>query len=154
MSEHIQPIASQRRVAEADRQRLAVEARRAGAAYDDIARQLGYRDKSGAYRAVRAGLAKALREPADDLRALELARLDRLQLAHWQKAAAGDAAATHTVLKIMERRAKLLGLDAPIRVDVRRLVREIAARHDLTDDESRVLFDDLSAYLDGQREAT
>jgi hypothetical protein len=49
---------------------------------------------------------------------MELARLDRLQAAVWGDAIAGDIAAIHTVLKIMERRAKYAGLDAPTRAAI------------------------------------
>ena len=61
-------------------------------------------------------VAKALRscrdQPAREVRQLELLRLDQLQSAHYQAAMGGDAAAATRVLSIMDRRAKLLGLDA------------------------------------------
>ena len=46
----------------------------------------------------------------DELRELESARLDALQLAAWAKVEQGDLHAIEIVLKIMDRRAKLLGL--------------------------------------------
>jgi len=61
-------------------------------------------------------VAKALRscrdQPARDLRQLELMRLDQLQSAHYKAAMTGDSTAAQRVLAIMDRRAKLLGLDA------------------------------------------
>jgi hypothetical protein len=51
-----------------------------------------------------------------DLVELESQRLDALQAGLWDKALAGDVKAARTVVKIMERRARLLGLDAPTRV--------------------------------------
>jgi hypothetical protein len=147
---------SARRLAAVERQRLALGMRRGGASYDDIARKLGYAGPNGAHKAVLSAIRKTLAEPADDVRLLELDRLDRLQLAYWTRATGDrdrppDLAAAHYVLKLMDRRARLLGLDAPIKIDVRALVREITTRHDLSDDESRVLYDDLTAYLDAQR---
>jgi len=50
------------------------------------------------------------------LRALELLRLDELLNALWDTAIAGDLKAVDRVLKVMERRAKLLGLDAPFEI--------------------------------------
>ena len=47
--------------------------------------------------------------------ALELERLDALTLAAWPRARAGDDRAIRVVLRIMQRRAKLLGLDAPLK---------------------------------------
>ncbi|MCG5495636.1 TetR family transcriptional regulator C-terminal domain-containing protein [Ectothiorhodospira variabilis] len=47
------------------------------------------------------------------LRALEAERLDALQHGLWEAAVGGDMMAVDRVLRIMERRAKLLGLDSP-----------------------------------------
>jgi hypothetical protein len=50
-------------------------------------------------------------ETADQLQRLEVSRLDMLLRAVWAKAKEGDFRAIDRVLSIMERRAKLLGLD-------------------------------------------
>ena len=63
-----------------------------------------------------AALKATLQEPADELRTLELERLDRLLLGVWGQAAKGNQGAVDRALKIMERRARLLGLDAPTKV--------------------------------------
>jgi Homeodomain-like domain-containing protein len=72
-------------------------------------------------RSIRRSLNNAL---ADDifpdvvqLRALENARLDELLGAIWQRALEGDNRSVDRVLRIMERRAKLFGLDATERRD-------------------------------------
>jgi hypothetical protein len=49
------------------------------------------------------------------LRGLELERLDALHAACWPAALAGHLRSIDTVLRIMRRRAALLGLDAPRR---------------------------------------
>ena len=46
-----------------------------------------------------------------DLLDLEIDRIDRLQLAVWDEALAGDRQAVETVLKLIMSRAKLLGLE-------------------------------------------
>lgn len=93
------------------REGQALELRRAGLTYDAIAERLGFANKGGAYKAVKRALQRTLQEPADELRALEVDRLDRLQAAIWPKAMRGDTAAVDRVLRIAERRARLLGLD-------------------------------------------
>jgi hypothetical protein len=98
-----------------DREVAALQLRRAGCTYDVIARRLGYSNRSGAWHAVRAGLSATLREPADELRGLELERLDRLHEAVWDRAIRGHLASVDRVLAIMKRRSALLGLDAPRR---------------------------------------
>ncbi|MEU4228278.1 hypothetical protein AB0F17_28625 [Nonomuraea sp. NPDC026600] len=48
---------------------------------------------------------------ATETRELELIRLDRLQAALWPDAMTGDTTAARTILRVMDRRARLLGLD-------------------------------------------
>lgn len=110
---------SQRRLEAIENQRKALELRKAGVTFVVIAEQLGYRGPSGAYRAVMSALKRTLQEPADEVRTLELERLDALLLALWAQAKQGQQGAVDRVLKVMERRAKLLGLDAPTKTDVR-----------------------------------
>lgn len=93
------------------RQIRAVELRKAGVGYRQIAEELGYASPSGAYEAVQAALAKARTEPAEELRGLMTARLDEMLTGVWEAAISGDADSVAAVLRIEERRAKLLGLD-------------------------------------------
>jgi hypothetical protein len=91
----------------------ALDMRLAGASYDEIARQLGYADRSGAWRAVEGELRELRHEKAREVISLELARLDLLMASAWTDALAGDRHALAAVLRIMERRARYLGLDNP-----------------------------------------
>ena len=50
---------------------------------------------------------------AEESRELELERIDEVMLAYYEKAIDGDEKAADIVFKAMDRRAKLLGLDAP-----------------------------------------
>src|SRR3972149_6778053 len=102
---------SEKAIAEKRRTARAIELRMAGFTYDSIAEQLGYASKSGASHAVHRALTRMIREPTEQLRDLELDRLDTLQRSLWSVARGGDVAAVDRILKIMERRAKLLGLD-------------------------------------------
>lgn len=53
----------------------------------------------------------------DDVVRVEVQRLDRAMAAIWTKVQGGDLEAIDRMVKLMERRAKLLGLDAPKRVE-------------------------------------
>lgn len=98
------------------KQAEAVKMKVAGATYEDIAKILGYADHTGARWAVHAGLAARLDDAGvEELRQIELERLERLHLSRWKKATDGDNEAYVLVLRTMERRAKLLGLDAPVK---------------------------------------
>lgn len=93
----------------------AVKLRASGLTYTQIAADLGI-SETGARKAVKRSMEKIkeeLRESAADLRNLELERLDALQYALWAKATAGDVQAVDRVLRVMTRRAALLGLDVP-----------------------------------------
>lgn len=101
-----------------ERQVKALELRRSGMSYHEIAAALGI-GKSQAQRYVQAGLASAREQvaaEASDLRAEEVSRLDGMLRGLWPDARKGHLGAVEKVLKIMERRAKLLGLDAPTRI--------------------------------------
>ena len=99
-----------------ERQAKALELRKQGKGFVEIAKTLGYGGPSGAHKAVMTALKKTLQEPADELRTMELERLDALHAALWPQAIAGKWLAVDRVLSVMERRAKLLGLDAPTKV--------------------------------------
>lgn len=101
-----------------ERQRQALELRKAGASYDQIARQLGYSNESGAYKAIQTVLQATVQEPSDEMRTLELKRLDQMLIGLWPDAQRGHQGAVDRALKIMERRAAYLGLDAPKRSEL------------------------------------
>lgn len=100
-----------------ERQAKALELRRMGKGYAEIAAAVGI-GKSQAHRLVQAGLQDArdqIAARADDLRAVELSRLDGMLAGLWPDARKGNQGAVDRVLRIMERRARMLGLDAPTR---------------------------------------
>lgn len=121
-----QPGATGARAIEtAERTKQVMDLRRAGASFDTISAQLGI-SKSTAHTAVKRGMKQMLKPAADELRQLEADRLDALQLANWRDAMGAIDTATGTkptreermaagrfVLSVMDRRAKLLGLDQP-----------------------------------------
>lgn len=95
------------------RRAQALELRLGGENYEKIAEKLGV-NKSTAIRDVRHeldALAAINEGKASSLRALELARLDKLQAGLLWQVQDGSVPAVLASLKIMERRARLLGLD-------------------------------------------
>jgi DNA-binding CsgD family transcriptional regulator len=106
------------RVRAAQLQDRCLELRANGLSFREIARELKVAPAT-AYKAVARGLAAVnagCREQAQELRALEALRLDQMQAALWQQAIEErDVRAIDRILRIMERRARLLGLDEPER---------------------------------------
>lgn len=119
-----QPLAQ---LEEAERSAKAVAAVLRGMNYDQAAKAAGYADRSGSYRAVQRVLiatAADLAANADALRALELARLDRILL---ELSTVALSANTALDLKLkyldamhrnIDQRSKLLGLYAPTQHEV------------------------------------
>lgn len=102
---------SPRRLDVAARRARALELRRAGVRYADIAAWLGYRSRSAACQDVTRALDGIIREPGEEVLAAELDRLDRMLTGLWPAARSGDVQAVDRVLRIMDRRARYLGLD-------------------------------------------
>lgn len=98
-------------------QGAALALRCAGLSFAAIGTRIGV-CKAQAFKLVRKGLEETrlqIAGSADTLRSEELARLDGMLQKVYPRAARGDLAAVDRVLKIGERRARLLGLDAPTR---------------------------------------
>jgi hypothetical protein len=120
------------RIGRARRGVEALELRLAGHSFAEIGRRMGV-SGARAFALVRGELDRlnAQRsEDATELRAIEEARLDKLLSAVWDAALAGDLKAVSTALAILQRRARLLGLDLEPdmlpREEVRRLAGELA----------------------------
>jgi hypothetical protein len=96
------------------RQARALDMRVAGFQYPDIAEELGYRNKGSAYKAVMAGLKAMMQEPANELRRMEIARLDEAIRVLYPPVLRGSLSHVDRLLKVMERKARMLGLDMPI----------------------------------------
>lgn len=95
----------------------AQQLRLAGASWPEIARALGYVDAQHARKMVATNTADFRLEAASEMIKMELERLDMLQLVVWRKARNGSIKDIETVLKIMQLRAKYLGLDDGHHVD-------------------------------------
>lgn len=152
-----------RSLAEAEiRERRAVQLKIAGLTYQQIAdTPVGdglvdedgdpitlYATATGAWDAVQRSLKKhaaEFTESLDELRTLELERLDALFRAHSPKALKGDDKATNQCLRIMEARRKYVGgLEAPqkVQMDVSSDEQTLAALSILSELKSRPALSD------------
>jgi AraC-like DNA-binding protein len=100
-----------------DKEIKVLELRRVGLTWSRIAEEVGYADHTGAYAAYKRAIKRTMQQPAYELRAQELDRVDRLQVAIWPNAMKGDTRAILTIVRLMDRRAKLTGLDMPIKIE-------------------------------------
>lgn len=106
-----------------DKEKRVLELRRGGLTFDLIAERVGYASASGAHKAFKSACRRIVVEDVDAIRNTEIDRLDIAQAAIWSDVINGAdaqirARAVLALIKIMERRAKLLGLDMPVKSQV------------------------------------
>jgi hypothetical protein len=97
----------------------AYEMRLKGMSYRQIAQELGitFPTAHSYVKEVMNELNKYSLELIETYRDMELTRLDAAQNAIYKKVLKGDDRAITTMLKIQERRARVLGLDAPVKTE-------------------------------------
>ena len=98
-----------------EEERRALELRKAGFTYEKIAQQMGLKSPILARNRVMKALDKTLQEPSEEVRKMELERLDSILLGLWPRILKGEPRAAEVGLSVMERRSRMLGLDAPVR---------------------------------------
>ena len=109
-------------IAVRQRGQQAIRLRMSGATIAQISGQLGYASEAGAYKAIMRELEQTAQdqgESTEAVRQLELKRLDQMLFPIWNQVISGDQGAISTALRIQERRASLLGLDAPKQIEAR-----------------------------------
>ncbi len=108
---------NKRSVLRLERERRALELRRQGYRYDEIAAALGI-SVVGAWKIVQSAYKRTLQQCNEEVeinRRLDLERLEMALTRLWPNINANRGWAYERLLGILERRAKLLGLDMPAR---------------------------------------
>lgn len=105
-----------RRLIALERQRMALELRKSGATFAQIAEHVGYSSPNSAWRAVQSALKEITHEPALELRTLEMERYNYYLLKLWPDVQKGSRAAIETALRVQDRIDKLNGLEAPTEI--------------------------------------
>ena len=92
-----------------------IELRHEGYVWREIATMVDM-SIAGVVKAYKRALMRHPIATIEEHRELELDRLDNLQRTYWQPAVNGNLRAADYVLRVIDKRAKLLGLDAPLKV--------------------------------------
>lgn len=87
-----------------------------GMTFESIARELGYANKGSAQKAYKRALKRLEFLDAEDYLKADLERLDQMTETYWIPAVQGNMKAAEMILRIMQKRAEYLGLDAPKKV--------------------------------------
>lgn len=137
----------------ADRAAKAWKLRVAGASWEEVARMVGYGNASNAYRAVKNYFGQVPQIDREMLRGMARARGEMLWLRALQQVerTEGAPAAIRAAVAVLERHARLDGLDAPTKVDVNgpdplefeRFVRLAAIGAGLSIPEEADIFEDI-----------
>ena len=107
-----------------ERRKKAFELRKSGLTYEKIGMQIGI-SMQAAHGLIKRELTRLSKQAENDatlIRTLEIERLDDLIAAVWNKAIEGDLGSIDRVLKISERRARFLGLDALVKTEIAAVV--------------------------------
>ena len=142
-----QSMTGQKAITSVERERQALELRKAGWSFQQIADHLGYEQPAGAYKAVKRALHKVIQEPAEELKALMLEQHRTMLKTLWPAVIARDYKAIDRAIRILAAISDLEGLNAPVKVDVRHIVAQVAAEFGLQPDESEALIGDVTEHL-------
>lgn len=100
-----------------ERQRKALELRKAGLTYAQIADQCGYSSPATARKAVVSILESTQRESVNDFRTIQFERLSYMIMKLWPRVQDGDEKAIMATASLMERQDRLMGTEAATKVD-------------------------------------
>ena len=109
-----------------DKEQQVLMLRRQGHTWDAISQRVGYSSPSSSRDAFLRASNRLIRDDLDEVRQMEIDRLDIALSAIWNQIEEGNLMAINTMLKIMERRSKMLALDAPRRLYVQEVVPEVS----------------------------
>lgn len=135
----------------AELEKQACDLRTAGLTYEEIAGSLQLSGKAQAYRIVQRALRRIPAESVLELRQIEAERLEAMTQILWPEVRQGNIKGIHALLKVMERRSRLMGLDVPVSApppiegapvvsaEVERLIEQAAFFEDLVADGRVVL---------------
>lgn len=94
------------------RKRRSVELALSGLPYDEIAADVGYKNRGTAWNVVQKALQENLIDDVEHYRSLELARLESLLSSHWEDATANRSTRSADLcLRIVAQQSKLLALE-------------------------------------------
>lgn len=105
----LSPAMTEKLIQARERQAQALELKKAGATYEEIAKALGYTHRSSARAAVKAAIDRIGLEPAKDVVVMDLMRLDEMQKRLTAAMRAGDLAAIPMLMNVMRERRSLVG---------------------------------------------
>lgn len=91
--------------------RDALELRKAGVPYATIAERLGWKSPQAAHKAVKKALDSQINEPVEELRQMEIERLNHMLMLIWARIQQGDMRSIEQALRVMERITQLRGLE-------------------------------------------
>lgn len=78
-----QSLTARHRLVAKQKQKKALELRLSGLTFEEVAAEVGYASKASAHVAITKAIKESIREPAKEVAAMELARLDKMWAALW-----------------------------------------------------------------------
>lgn len=104
------------------RENQAITLYASGMTFAEVAKEVGYADEGGAHKAVQRALKKRTAETMADCDALVAKHMEIIRLCvrgQMPAVLGGNPRAVEVVIKALEREAKMCGIDAPAKTDIK-----------------------------------
>lgn len=112
----MKPATRIKKIEQAEKTLRAINLRKQGFSYEQIASRMGLADRSCAYNLINRAMTRDRREATAELLEIELERLDAIWIKLYPDRGKPEVASA--MLRVMERRAKYLGLDVPTKSEI------------------------------------
>jgi hypothetical protein len=144
---------SARRISARKKQAQALELRKGGATFAQIAQHLGFRTASGAHYAVMESLNRITSPAAEEYRTLNTERLNSILLGLWPQVRRGDPVAANSAIRAINELNRMHGLHAPtvIEVNWRQQLEMLATIEGLQGDQRESVISEALAVIEGAR---
>lgn len=111
--QHRRAEAIKKKMAIREKHRRCLELRKSGATYEQIAQVVGYANGQYVAKVIKKQLGKTVNEAGDELRTLQIERLNHMMLVLWPRVQGGDLNAIDRFLRIQNEINNLQGVYAP-----------------------------------------
>jgi hypothetical protein len=131
----------------AEKRTLALRLKVEGKTDAQIAEACGWETENTVWVNVKKQLSLTAAPEAAEYRQIHMQRLELLWRGLWPAARLGDPKSVEQAINVLKRESALLGLDAPVRVDIGRIADEYARTHNLDAEEREMLFRSIKEHM-------
>ena len=137
----------------AEKTKKALRLKIEGKSIAEITKACGWKNERSTYTALRRALLMIPADEVEEYRTIHMHRLEMMWGGLVQGIRIGDPDSVRAGIQVLKRQATLLGLDAPLRIDVTSIAAQYAEMYNLTETERTTLFQAIKQDLARSRTA-